>query len=227
MKTIIIVESTDTGVDKELIDNILKKRGLNYSDFCIKSTANPESKKFGSINDVLKYIEYEIYSDTKIEWIKEVQNVLIIVDADEDAEGQFNKIVEALEANQKKENFNIPSNLGVINKTDPNKINIGVFLMPDCKNIGSLETLCLKALNSNEKQKIKDCIDKYFDCLEAKGHLKLKDKEKMTENNLSKSKFRVCMATPDPDHYTKSIIESIDFESSEFDQLTNFIKQTE
>lgn len=48
----------------------------------------------------------------------------------------------------------------------------------------------------------------------------------ITESNISKAKFRTCIATPYPDHYKKSIINSIEFSSHEFDQLVEFMKQT-
>ena len=75
-------------------------------------------------------------------------------------------------------------------------INVGIYLFPDNQDQGSLETLCLKALKHNKLKSKLDCIGEYFRCIR-------RFESKMTENNISKSKFRVFMATPDPDNYVK------------------------
>jgi hypothetical protein len=228
MKTFIIVESTDNGSDKALVKSILENMGFDLNNFYIKSTANANKRTTGNVKDVIKYIKTQICRETSdlYKW-EEIKNILIIVDADENIEDRFKEIIEALNNNESKNNFNIPSQIGIINKDDANKINIGIYLMPDCMSAGSLETLCLQALVPKEKGKLEDCVEKYFYCLGQNGYLKTTGGQDMTENNKSKSKFRVCMATPNPDAYISSIKENIDFKSGAFDKLVKFLKGAE
>ena len=109
--TLIIVESTKSGVDKKLIQGILESNGFDLGNFEIKTT---EKKKIssGSKTDVLKYLTNQLYSDGKIDW-NNIQNVLIIVDADEEPKKSFQEIINALEKNDSKNHFNIPDSYRV------------------------------------------------------------------------------------------------------------------
>jgi len=49
----------------------------------------------------------------------------------------------------------------------------------------------------------------------------------MTENNISKAKFRILNATPNPDRYIKNVDESIDYNSDNLNTLKDFLKQIE
>ncbi len=213
-KTIIITESSKDGVDKRLLSGLIKCKisdsFLNLVEF------NPS----GSISDVLKKLETGLRERKFIN--RNVENLLIIVDADENPENRFKELKKSLSKNSNK-NFNLPDKLNEVNKEDSKKINVGIFLFPDCENKGSLETLCLEALKHDKREEKLDCVKKYFDCLESKKI----ETNKATENNKSKSKFRVFMATPDPDCYVDSIIDYIDLESNVFNKVADFIKKVD
>ncbi|MDD3436759.1 MAG: hypothetical protein PHC64_06390 [Candidatus Gastranaerophilales bacterium] len=58
-----------------------------------------------------------------------------------------------------------------------NKTKIGTFIMPDCKNQGMLETLCIKSL---EQEPIFNCIENYISCVTGiLGTLEKVDKRKV------------------------------------------------
>ena len=75
----------------------------------------------------------------------------------------------------------------------------------------------------NKKDEKLDCVKSYFDCLQSKEI----DINKKTEDNKSKSKFRVFIATPDPDRYVDSAIDYIDLESNVFDKIADFIRKVD
>ncbi len=215
-KTIIITESTEKGVDKKLLSELIK---CKISDSFLNSVKFIWSGS-GSISDVYKELRTGL---KEAEFINgNVKNLLIIVDADENIENRFEEIKRSLLKNSNK-NFNFPDKLNEIRKEDNKKINVGIFLFPDCKNKGSLETLCLKALKHDKKDEKLDCVKNYFDCLQGRGI----DISKETKNNKSKSKFRVFMATPNPDRYIDSVINYIDLESDVFNEVVDFIRKAD
>ncbi|MFZ2969551.1 MAG: DUF3226 domain-containing protein [Minisyncoccia bacterium] len=215
-KTIIITESTENGVDKKLLSELIK---CKISDSFLKSVKFISSGS-GSISDVRKELRTGL---REAEFINgNVKNLLIIVDADENIENRFEELKKSLLKNSNK-SFNFPDKLNIIDKKNPEKINVGIFLFPDCKNKGSLETLCLEALKHDKKDEKLDCVKNYFDCLQGRGI----DINKETENNKSKSKFRVFMATPNPDHYVDSVIDYIDLKSDVFNGVVDFIRKVD
>lgn len=213
-KTIIITESTDSGVDKKLLSELIK---CKFPDGFLDSVEFKPSK---SISDVCKELQTGLRQREFING--DVKNLLIIVDADENPENRFEELKRSLLKNSNK-NFIFPDKLNKISKEDNKKINVGIFLFPDCENKGSLETLCLEALKHNKKDEKLDCVKSYFDCLQSKEI----DINKKTEDNKSKSKFRVFIATPDPDRYVDSAIDYIDLESNVFDKIADFIRKVD
>ncbi|MBT3261061.1 hypothetical protein HOC37_06200 [bacterium] len=152
----------------------------------------------GSIHDVFKYLN----SVPKLRWYTDqsIKNLLIIVDTDENFK---NRLQEIKKITDRLEN-----------------ITVKIFLFPDNKNPGSLETLLWDLLPEDSSLK-KDCVNQYFQCLNDKSI-----DNTMTENNKSKSKFRVFMASPYPDRYVDSILDKIDFTSDKLKSLIKFIKQS-
>lgn len=50
---------------------------------------------------------------------------------------------------------------------------MGVFILPDCQEVGMLESLCLAAVAEVEKTKsdgVLPCVDEFFACLNKRGH---------------------------------------------------------
>ncbi|MFH1048779.1 MAG: DUF3226 domain-containing protein [Patescibacteria group bacterium] len=215
-KTIIITESTDKGVDKKLLSELIK---CKISDSFLKSVKFISSGS-GSISDVRKELRTGL---REAEFINgNVKNLLIIVDADENPKNRFEELKNNLLENSNK-NFNFPDELNILDKKDSEKINVGIFLFPDCENKGSFETLCLRALKHDKKEKKFKCIKSYFGCLQDN---KIDINEK-TEDNKSKSKFRVFMATPNPDRYVDSVIDYIDLKSDVFNGVVDFIRKVD
>jgi len=204
-RNIIITESTETGIDKKFLNNLCKQLNLKFSIF-------PKN----NIEGVLSYLEgkktAEIYNGS-------INNILIIVDADKNPKKRFQDIVKIIKKDNFSTNYNIPQTLGVVNKKEENKINIGVFLFPNNKDTGSLETLLYDNLNIKSKNK-KECAEDYIQCIQNK-------ESEMTENNISKAKFRILNATPNPDRYIKNVDESIDYNSDNLNTLKDFLKQIE
>ena len=90
-KTIIITESTDNGVDKKLLSELIKHKisgsFLNSVEF------NPS----GSISNVFKELETGLRQSEFING--NVKNLLIIVDADEDPKNRFSELKKCLSDN--------------------------------------------------------------------------------------------------------------------------------
>lgn len=106
----------------------------------------------------------------------DVEIIAFIRDAEEkDAKVAFQSIKDILKEN----NLPIPRTIKAFSK-GPQKPKTGIFIMPDNKNKGSLEDLCLKTING---EKIESCINNYIECTE-KIHLKV-----------AKSKIQVYLAS--------------------------------
>ena len=213
-KTIIITESTDNGVDKKLLSELIKYK---ISDSFLNSV------KFKPSLDIFIFQKsLETGLQEKEFRNGEVKDLLIIVDADQNPKNRFEELKKSLLENSNK-NFNLPEKLNEIGKKDSKKINVGIFLFPDCENKGSLETLCLEALKHDKREEKLGCVKNYFDCLKNKEI----DVNEKTEDNKSKSKFRVFIATPNPDRYVDSAIDYINLESDVFNKLVEFIKKVD
>lgn len=215
-QTLIILESTENGTDRKFFSELLKKIfGDNYTKE--KNIEFKHGDESGGIEDIKKLLKIGLRKIT-------AKNVLIIVDADEDADKRFKEVQEALKSrNDKGENFNLPKKLGEINKEDRSKIDVGVFLLPNNKDKGSLETLLVKALNHPQKEDKNQCIEEYFKCLKRKKDI---DKiSEITENNKSKATYRIFRATPKPDDTYTDVAQYIDFDSQELNPLISFIKE--
>lgn len=218
MDTLILVESTANGSDKKLIEKLIESNpllnGFNYK-IRTQDQKNSEHRKYvGSINEVLEYLKIGLPKEREIT-LREIKNLLIIVDADESAEDRFQGIVKALKINNSV--FSIPDKLGLIKK-DKGKISAGVFLFPNNKDCGSLESLVWNCLENCGPKK--ECIENYLACLRDK-----KIDGNMTANSKAKAKIRVMAATPEPDNYVKHLIELIDFNSESLKELSKFLKE--
>jgi hypothetical protein len=205
-KILIILEGkTDFEIIKKLI---------------IKNNISDENKleffyNYG-INDVYKYIENlsTISSITQ----NKINKLLIIVDCDDDEpNNRFLKITSLLKKqwkDLKKYNFSkIPVNPGIVN-IEYKKIGIGIFLLPDNKNKGCLETLCLRSFRNNN---ILSCLDNYINCLNSKG-------ENLNHNKIAKLKVKNYIYTINPDTYSATLDQQTDYLSSCFDDLKDFLK---
>jgi hypothetical protein len=212
-KTFIICESTKGGADKKFIKSLISTHNL-LKEFVIHTTEDLAQKQTGSIDDVKKFIIHGLYNAV----VGKYQNILIIVDADEDANERFKEILSCFK--NQSNNFELPKK---INDPIPNsltKINVGIFLMPNNNDKGGLETLCLQGLKHNRKEEKLRCIKSYIDCLQNK-----RIDQGLTTNNKDKAKFRIYHATPNPDGYVHDLLNAVDIDSTCFDNLKAFISQ--
>lgn len=207
-QTVLVCESTENGTDKRLIEKLIRNHSLLPNDtFCV------ETKQPGDIETIKRFLQSTLSVQPYI-ISKETKNLLIIVDADELPEQRFQEIKTCFDT----EIFEVQESIRTSLPRDNTKINVGIYLLPDNSHRGSLETLGLKVLNHNNLTLKLRCIESYMQSLGSIDG-------QITENNKSKAKFRIFMATPQPDRYVDSIIGSIDFNSSEFNDLKDFIGQ--
>lgn len=209
-KTLIVCESTKGGVDKRLITSLINVHNL-HDNFDFRTSDNDEQKGVGSIEDVKELLKVGL---TKFLLGKNFENLLVIVDADEDGTARFQEIDSCLD----KSLFKVQNSLVSALPNDSKKINTGIFLFPDNRSQGSLETLCLNALDHQHLQEKLKCVDDYMECIDGLDG-------RITENNKSKAKFRIFIATPNPDRYVDSILDCIDMDSGVFNNLKSFIQQ--
>lgn len=205
-QTIIICESTEKGTDKKLLEKLIQKHDLLKKN---KYTIEPK----GSIADVKDFLKLTLINQRYIT-SEETERVLVVVDGDETPKKRFNEIERCFNSNK----FEVQQGMNSKLPLSGNKINVGIYLFPDCKNPGCLETLCIKTLKHNNLNSKLNCVAQYMACISSLDC-------RMTTNNKSKSKIRIFMASPNPDRYVDSIIDHIDFDSAEFEKLKNFIKQ--
>ncbi len=91
---------------------------------------------------------------TKIPGFSDLEAIAIIRDADTSAENTFKSIRDVL----KKVGLQTPKNPGEFSPGTPK---VGIYIMPDNKNSGALETLCLRTVKDKKEM---DCVDRFIDC---------------------------------------------------------------
>lgn len=199
----IIVEGTEGNLDYEVIKKLTKEFAENY-----KLDVNIEPSK--SYSEVCKFLETLFkLSRTNLKYL------LVIVDADDkDIKERFKEIKSKF----KKDNFNIPVKLGNINCDDSKKVNLGIFLLPNNKDKGSMDTLAYNALKDNV-EKYKDCVKLHRECFKKNGLTK------GTENQEDKFSLRSIMAGLI--YKNERQTKFIDFENKKFDTLKKFLGQVE
>ena len=95
---------------------------------------------------------------------KKVSSLAVIHDADKDAYGSFQSICSTLKRNGFTK---LPKEPGSFALSDPKSSGpkIGVFIIPNNKDAGMLESLCLSTVESEE---IKECIDSFMECMKSR-----------------------------------------------------------
>lgn len=209
-QTLLACESTQNGTDKRLLEELIKKHSLLQTGSYTIITKSP-----GGIKDVKGFLKNTLANQPSIV-SKETKTVLVIVDSDENPNRRFNEIRACFDTKL----FQIQRLMNSAFPKSTKKINVGIFLFPDCSSKGSLETLCLEALKHNNLNAKLNCVNQHMICISRLDN-------RMTQNNKSKSKFRIFMATPKPDRYVDSIIDHTDFNSRKFNKLKNFIKRAQ
>jgi len=84
-----------------------------------------------------------------------------------------------------KTQLHIPKRPSVATEAIPH---VSVYILPDCKGAGMLETLCLQSV---AKDAVLPCVDEYLDCIQTGGNL---------PGNLDKARLHAFLASrPKPD----------------------------
>lgn len=197
----IIVEGTKGNLDYEVIKKLTK-------EFAEKYRPDVDIEPSGGYKEVLKFLEsFSGSSRTNLKYL------LIIVDTDEkNVEERFKEIKSKF----KKELFNLPVKLGDISCDDPKKVNLGIFLLPNNKDKGSMETLAYSALEDNV-EKYKDCVKLHKECFKRNG---LTGK---TTNQRDKFDWYSIMAGLDYNNERRT--KFIDFKNKNFEALKKFLGQ--
>lgn len=205
-KTLILTEGQD---DVLAIRNLMKLRLVNNQDVILED----HSKESGGYSNLLKTIEELQSRSDFIEVIK----LIIIADADDVAiDNRFKEICSKLNPTL----YTIPNVLGDLSMSDNSKKRTGIYLLPDNRSAGSLETLCLRAVTHPEKL---ECIEKHIECIKNKNLLET------PLSALDKTRAHIYFATTTKPYahiggsFQKNV-PSIDTLHSSFDQISNFIQ---
>lgn len=106
-----------------------------------------------------------------------VESIGIVRDAEKDPNDAFKSVSGALNA----VGLFVPKRPLEITNTQPR---ISVFILPDTKSNGMLETVCLRSVEADSAI---SCIDEYFKCL--------KEKLKSIPKNMEKARLQVFLAS--------------------------------
>ena len=152
----------------------------------------PELKKLSNFNTVI--------------------SLAVIQDADNDPKARFDSICSTL----KNCDLNPPHKIASFNTAFHPKI--GVFIIPDGKSKGMLESLCLSIVKSEEKNTM-ECIYEFMDCIKS-----INKEPKNTE----KARLQAFLSAMPEDTRSIGIAAQKgywDFESDKLKPLLDFLKQ--
>jgi hypothetical protein len=135
--------------------------------------------------------------------------IAIIRDADENSENTFISVQGVLKQND----LQPPEKPGEFSNGTPK---VGVFIMPDNKNSGMLETLCLSTVQEKEEM---ECVDRFIDCAnELENPPKEKDK--------AKTQAFLALMPEVPDHVGIGAQQGVwNFDSPVLEPLKKFLSE--
>lgn len=166
---------------------------------------NIQVEQYGGKNNLSAYLRTLV---TPRVGFQNLTAIAITRDADQDAEAAFQSVCAAL----RRGGLSLPERHGEFTMHSPR---VGVFIMPDGKNAGMLEDLCLAAQQADLAM---SCVEEYFQCL-AQAQYPLPE-------NMSKARLHAWLASRKlPDKRLGEAAESkyFDWEDSAFDALKKFI----
>ena len=126
-----------------------------------------EVRTFGDIskNNLQTYLE--IFT-AKAAFKERVKALGVIRDAEtKPADSAFQSVCAALKGAK----LSAPTGVG---RFEGEPLAVGVFILPNCRDAGMLETLCLQAAENTEQtsgSKLLPCVDEFFACLEKRGQV--------------------------------------------------------
>jgi len=114
-----------------------------------------EIRNFGGVDDLAEYLGTLRITSGFVD----VTSLGIVRDAETDAAQAFQAVCGSLG----QVNLGVPRQPMAVAEGRPK---VSVFILPDCANPGSVETLCLQAVSSDPAVQ---CIEEYFQCLQRQG----------------------------------------------------------
>lgn len=139
----------------------------------------------------------------------DVMKIGIIRDADTDFVATFRSIYDRLKEN----GFNPVKECNIFSESHPS---IGIFIMPSSNQNGSLEDLCLEAINNDEIMK---CSYQFIDCLKS-FNPNIKNESKRLIQTYLASKDELCSNIG-----LGAMKKYWNFDSVYYNDLKNFIKE--
>ena len=142
-----------------------------------------------------------------------LDSLAIIQDADTNAYGRFQSICSTLKSSKLK----APQHIEKFTDSVPK---IGVFIISDMENKGSLENLCLSTVENSQKI-IKECIDPFMNCMDKKSNY---GKPK----NINKARLRAFLSAVEEDTPSLGIAAQKGYwnlSSDKLNSLVSFLKK--
>ena len=139
-----------------------------------------------------------------------LESLGITRDADDSATNAFQSVSNSL----KNTKFSYPRKIGEIVGDNPK---VSIFILPNQKNRGMLEDLCLASLDADP---ILNCVEDYFKCILKQSNKKHKKKD------LAKAKIHAWLASQDePDKRLGEATKSgyLSWDNFAFNDLKQFI----
>ena len=144
----------------------------------------------------------------------EISSLAVIHDADMDAYKAFQSICSVLKNNDMKS----PDEIASLVSGSPR---VGVFIIPDGKSEGKLESLCLSTVKS---EGIIECIDSFMTCIEKNPNSSSYNFPK----DIHKARCRAFLSAMEKDTPSLGVVAKKgywDFDSEKLNPLLNFLKQ--
>lgn len=107
-----------------------------------------------------------------------------------------------------------------MNKLEGSPLSIGIYILPNCRDVGMLEDLCLAAASEVEQglpSSVFECVDDFFACLKRQGRV---------PSNPAKARFAgfaLAGDVIDPQLGRAAQRNAIPWQAHEFDQLKAFL----
>jgi hypothetical protein len=174
-----------------------------------------EVRTFGDISKDNLQTYLEIFAQ-KAAFKQKVKRLGIIRDAEgEPAVSAFQSVQAALRGAQ----LPVP---GEMNKMEGAPLGAGIYILPNCQDVGMLEELCLAAATEAEKGQpngVFPCVDDFFSCLEKRGR---------NASNPAKSRFAgfaLACDVIDPQLGRAAQKGVIPWHTNAFDTLKSFLQK--
>ena len=141
----------------------------------------------------------------------EITSLAVIHDADTDAQAAFKSVCSVLKNND----LNFPNK---VSSFIPGSPNVGVFIIPDGKNPGMLESLCLSTVQS---ESITDCIEPFINCVRQKTSVR--NTRYKFPRNVNKAKCKAFLSAMEEDIPSLGIAAEKGYWNLDSDRLTSLL----